>query len=68
MLINSMVYARKYIIDVINYDFEPLRGGVVKPEVSFINAYVNKCLESEGSIISTRIMYRIIDAKYKRLT
>ena len=38
------------------YDFKPLTENKVKPEESFINAYVDKCLDSEGKI-STHIEY-----------
>ena len=37
----------------------------VKPEESFINLYVDECLESEGAISVTLRMRRILDAKYK---
>ena len=33
------------MIDVSNYDFKPLIEKIVEPEKSFINLYVEKCLE-----------------------
>ena len=41
-------------------------GETVKPEESFINSYVNKCLESNIKIISTCRLRRILDAKYEK--
>ena len=41
------------MIDVSNYDFKTLIEKKVKPEKSFINVYVDKCLESEDTISST---------------
>ena len=32
------------------YDFKPLTENKVKPKESFINVYVNECLNSEGKI------------------
>ena len=44
------------MVEVKTYDFKPLTENKVKPEESFINAYVDKCLDSEGKI-STHIEY-----------
>ena len=44
------------MVDVSNYDFKRLTEKIVKPEESFINLYVDKCLESKGTISSTRII------------
>ena len=54
------------MVDLSNCDFKPLSVKIVKPEESFINAYVNECLGSEGDISSTRIMRRILDAKHNK--
>ena len=39
---------------------------IVKLEESFINAYVDECLEYKGGISSTRIMRLILDTKYEK--
>ena len=54
------------IVDVSTYDFKTLTDNKVKPEESFINAYVNECLESEGKMSSTRIIFRILVTKYEK--
>ena len=54
------------MVDVSNYKFKPITDKAVKQEESFINLYVDKCLESENTISSTRWMRRILDAKYKK--
>ena len=51
--------------DLSNYGFKSLAENIVKPEQYFIDSYVNKFLEFENSIHSTRKMHRILDAKYK---
>ena len=48
-----------------NYDFTSLMENMVKPEESFINLYVEKCLKLESIIRSTRRMHRILDTKYE---
>ena len=53
------------MVDVKNYEFNILTTETVKPEESFINAYVIECFESESSISATRKMRRILDAKYE---
>ena len=53
------------MVDVSTYYFKPLTDNKVKPEELFINAYVKKCLESEGTIISARRIRRILDTKYE---
>ena len=54
------------MVDVSTYDFKPLIDNKVKPEESFINAYVDKCLESESTISSTHRIHKILDAKYEK--
>ena len=49
-----------------NYEFKYLIDKIVKLKESFINSYVNKCLESDSVIISTQRMCRIIDARYEK--
>ena len=53
------------MVDASNWGFKPLTENIVKPEKSFINAYINECLESEGATSSNRRMHRIMDARYK---
>ena len=38
------------IVDVRTYEFKALKDKKVKPEESFINASVDECLDSEGTI------------------
>ena len=54
------------MFDVSNYDFKSITDKTVKPEESFVNSYVDKCLESDSAINSTRSMRRILDAKYEK--
>ena len=54
------------MIELRKYDFKPLPEKIVKPEKYFINSYVNKCLEFEGTIRSTRRIRSILDAKCKK--
>ena len=54
------------MVEVKTYDFKPLTENKVKPEESFINAYVDKCLDSEGIISSTHRIRRTLDTKYKK--
>ena len=54
------------IVDISTYDFKPLTDNKVKPEESFINAYVNECLESKGIIISALKIRRTLDVKYQK--
>ena len=51
------------MVDGSTYDFKTLIDIKVKPEELFINAYVNKCLKSEGGIYSTCRIRIILDAK-----
>ena len=53
------------MVDVSTYDFKHLTYNKVKPEESFIDTYVNECLQSEGTISSTRRIRIILDVKYK---
>ena len=53
------------MVDISTYDFKPSKYNKVKPEEYFINVYIDICLESEGKIISTCRIRRILDAKYK---
>ena len=54
------------MFDVSNYGIKYLTDKIVKPEESFINAYVNECLKSEGAISTTCRMRGILDAKYEK--
>ena len=54
------------MVDLSNHDFTSITYKTVKPEESFINSYVDKCLKSESAISSTISMCRIIDAKYEK--
>ena len=54
------------MVDLSNYEFKALTDKIVKPEESFINLYVDKCLKSESTISSTRIMRRSLDSKYEK--
>ena len=54
------------IVDIGNYNFKSITDKIVKPEESFINSYVNECLESNSAISSTQIMHIIIDAKHTK--
>ena len=51
---------------VSNYNFKSIIDKTVKPEESFFNLYIDKCHESDSAINSTRIMRRILDAKYQK--
>ena len=54
------------MVDIITYDFKLLIYNKVKPEESFINAYVGELLESEGKMSSTRRILIVLDAKYEK--
>ena len=54
------------IVEVSDYDFKFITDKTVKLEESFVNLYVDGCIKSDRTISSTRIMRRIIDAKYKK--
>ena len=54
------------MVDVSNHESVYITYKTVKPEESFINSYVGKCFESDSAISSTRIMIRILGAKYKK--
>ena len=54
------------MVYVSNYDFVYITDKTVKPEESFINSYVNECLESDSTIISTLRMRIIIDDNYEK--
>ena len=49
------------MVDISNYDFKYLTDKIVKPKESFVNFYVNKCLEYKITISSTQSMRRIIE-------
>ena len=51
------------MVDISTYYFKPLTDKKVKPKESFINFYVDECLDSKGTISSTRGIRRILDAK-----
>ena len=53
------------MFDLSNYDFTAVTDKTVKPEESFINAYVGECLKSESAISSTQRMRIILDSKYE---
>ena len=54
------------MVDVKKYNFKSITDKTVKPEESFLNLYVNECFESDNTISSTRIMRRILYAKYEK--
>ena len=54
------------MVYVSNYDFVSITYKTVKPEESFINLYVNECLESGSTIILTLQMRIIIDDNYEK--
>ena len=54
------------MVDVSNYDFKYITDKTVKPEESFVNLYINECLESKNAISSTYRMHRILDVKYEK--
>ena len=54
------------MVDLRNYDFKSLTDNIVKLEESFINLYVDECLESESTISSTRRMRILLDARYEK--
>ena len=54
------------MVDVSNYSFKYITDKTVKPEESFVNSYVEECLESESAINSTCRMCRMLDANYKK--
>ena len=54
------------MVDVSNYDFKYITDKTVKPEESFVNLYINECLESKNAISSTYRMRRILDVKYEK--
>ena len=49
------------MVDVSKHDFTYLTEKTVKTKESFINLYVDKCLEYKSAIISTRRISRILD-------
>ena len=55
------------MVDISNYDFKFITDKTVKPEESFINLYINKCLKSDSAISSTHNMRRILDMKYEKV-
>ena len=55
-----------HMVDASTYDFKPLTNNKVKPGESFINGYVDNCLNSEGTINSTRRIRRILDSNYEK--
>ena len=54
------------MVYVSNYEFKPLTDKKVTPEEYFINFYVDKFLESEGTISSAPIIRISLDAKYEK--
>ena len=54
------------MVDFLKIEFESLTDKIVKLEESFINSYVNKCLKTESTINSTRIIRRILYPKYEK--
>ena len=49
--------------DLSNCGFTSITDKTLKPEESFLNLYVNECLESESAISSTHRIRRIQDDK-----
>ena len=54
------------MVEIITYEFKTLTDHKVKPEDSSIKAYVNECLESKVTIISTFGIKIVLDAKYEK--
>ena len=54
-----------HLVDLSKYDFKLLSDNKVKPKESFINTYVNKCLESNITMSLTCRTHRILDAKHE---
>ena len=54
------------MVDVRNYDFKYIIDKTVKPEEYFVKSYVDKCLEYNNRIKSTRRMRIILYAKYEK--
>ena len=54
------------MVDLSNYYFKSLMENIVKPEEYFIHFYIDKCIESDISINSMRIMRRILEAKCEK--
>ena len=54
------------MVEVRDHHFKLLTDKKVKPEESFINAYVKEFLKYEGTISSTRRIRRILDDKCKK--
>ena len=54
------------MIDLNNYEFKSLTDKMIKPEESFINLYVGKCLKPKSTISSTHRICRFLDTKYKK--
>ena len=51
------------MVDLSNYDFIHMTDKTVKLYGSFMNSYVDKCLESKTMISLTQKIYRILDDK-----
>ena len=49
-----------------NYEFKSLTDKIVKPEETFINMYVDECLEYKRHIPITGSTSIILDAKYEK--
>ena len=54
------------MVDVSTYEFEPLAENIVKSEESFVNANVNECFDSKGTINSTRRIRILLDTKEEK--
>ena len=54
------------MVDVNNYNFNILTAKTVKPEESFINAYISECFESESVMSEAHRMCSVLDTKYKK--
>ena len=54
------------MVYVSNYDFISITDRTVKPVEPFLNSYVEKCLEYNSTINSTRRMHIILDSKYEK--
>ena len=54
------------MFDVNNYNFNIVTAKTVKQEEPFINAYVSERFKYQSEISATRIMRRILDAKYEK--
>ena len=54
------------MFDLSNYRFKYLTDKIFKPEESFINLYVRKCIKYKSTISYTLIRHRFLDVKHEK--